>query len=377
MIHDNYCNSCTDPCTRCRRACAKPYFNLFVDPYDPSYWVWEMDGESGKVKVPTMNETDTKLSIDYSNPALIYSAERHVDTITGPQLGSIINLDDLRDVDATSPDACSILVFNPGCGLCPCSPEEEMWKKYSIPDASEELTPDAQNRFKVLAKTDCGCIEEVYLPVPEVPDLDCVLTNIVNAIKPFAGEGRMIDVEGGGSTPGFTGGLNPSTGDFYIQWDDHYISPGVPDPVGTGRVTGKLDATNSVNLETGAVTYTITRITYQTMTYTPHYSGSLPVTMKHYVWGCFPGTHDLTASHAALDNAGLRLYNYNFWGGTQGSVSYPINKTFTGSYSITVPANGGLSGWITTMRLWNDWDIADDDGLTQVRYSNPMSWKQC
>ena len=374
MMND-YCNSC-DPCNRCKRACMKPYFNLFADPYDPNYWLWEMNGESGKVKVPSFNETDTKLSVDYSNSALNYSAERHVDTITGEQLGSIINLDDLRDVDATHPDACSILVFNPGCGLCPCAPDEEMWKKYSIPDADEELQPDSQDRYKVLTKTDCGCIEEKYLHI-EQPDLDCILTNIINAIKPFSGEGRMIDVEGGGSTPGFTGALNPNTGEFYIQWDDHYISAGVPDPVGTGRVTGRLQATNSVNIETGAVTYTINRITYQTMTYTPHYSGSLPITMTHYVWGCFPGTNDLTGSHASLDNAGLRLYSYQFWGGTQGSVSYAINKTFTGSYSITVPANGGLSNWITTMRLYNDWTIADDDGLTQVRYSNPMSWEQC
>lgn len=368
-------NDCCNPCGGCKPACSRPYFDLTLDPFDPNYYLWELNGETGRVRIPKTDETDTTLSTNYSDATLNYKAERHKDVITGAQLGDLINLDDLRDVDATNPDACSLLVFNPACGLCPCSPDEERWKKYTIPDATEDLVPDDEGRVKVLAKTDCGCIKEAYIPAQ--PDLDCILTNIINAIKPFTGEGRMIDVEGGGSTPGFFGGLDPYTGEFYIQWDDHYVSPGIPDPVGTGRVTGRIDATNSINIETGEVTYTITRITYQNMVYTPHYSGSLPITMTHYVWGCFPGTNDLTASHTALDNAGLRLYSYQFWGGTQGSVSYTINKTFTGSYSITVPANGGLSSWITTMRLYNDWTIADDDGITQVRYSNPMSWKQC
>lgn len=52
-----------------------------------------------KVKVPKLNETDTKLSINYSNETLIYNAERHTDILTGEQLGGIINLDYLRNVD--------------------------------------------------------------------------------------------------------------------------------------------------------------------------------------------------------------------------------------------------------------------------------------
>ena len=56
-------------------------------------------GMMHKVKVPKINETDTKLSTNYSNETLIYNAERHTDIITGEQLGGIINLDYLRNVD--------------------------------------------------------------------------------------------------------------------------------------------------------------------------------------------------------------------------------------------------------------------------------------
>lgn len=86
--------------------------------------------------------------------------------ITGEQIGSLINLKDLRDVDAENPDACSLLVFNPGCGACPCSPDEMMWKKYVIPDAGDcVMEPDDDGYYKVLKKTDCGCITECRLPV--------------------------------------------------------------------------------------------------------------------------------------------------------------------------------------------------------------------
>lgn len=394
-MDNNYCNNCTNPCNRCKRACAKPYFNLWNDPYDPSYWVWEMGGESGKVKVPSFNETDTKLSINYSNPALTYSAEKHVDTITGPQLGSIINLDELRDVDATSPDACSILVFNPGCGLCPCSPDEEMWKKYTIPDATEELTPDDQGRVKVLTKTDCGCITEAFIPAQ--PDLECIITNIMNAIKPFEGEGVMIDTQSGGSTPEFYGGLNPATGDFFIHWSDWWrralldisllkddvrqtIGGQEYNRVGQGQVNGKLTTTSSFDYKTGKMTYTITRIYFDKTTYTRDYLGVLSVPMYHYTWGAFPGTYDLSASHEILTQEGLALYNgHLFWGPGQLTVDevININKTYTGSYTVSVNPGGGTSSWIDVLRLYNDWGDLDDDGIVKVRYKNPMNWKQC
>lgn len=167
MTYD-YCNSC-DPCSKgCGDGCGKvrPWFNLQNDPWDSSYWLWEMGCDNGRVKLPTIPVACPKLSINYSNATLnLAQGECETQTLIGEQLGSIVNLDDLRDVDATSPKACSLLVSNPGCGLCPCSPDEMMWKKYTIPDATDVAEVDDQGFYKVLTKTKCGCIIESKVPI--------------------------------------------------------------------------------------------------------------------------------------------------------------------------------------------------------------------
>lgn len=400
-------------------------FDLQIDPYDPSKWLVTMNGMLHKVNAPKLNETDTSLSTNYSTATLNYAAERHTDKITGRQLGELINLDDLRDttIDDTLDGNCYELIYHKwnNCGDG-CKSAANEWRNFNI---NSEGAKNSHIRYVRGANVN-GCPQ--YLEVPArtneywfgmwdtqgftyvqaipgtlpkdangnpivmsidpttkkpilgsitLPDMTCIVNNLLRLHTPFQGQGRMIDVQGGGSTPGFTGAMNPYTGEFYIQWDDHYQAAGVPDPCGTGRVSGHITATSEVNPKTGAVTYTITKIKYETLTYTPHYAGSIPLTMVHSVWGCFPGTHDLSASHTTLTNEGLLLETRNFWGGTQGAVSVNINKTFTGTYSVTANANGGASGWTNLMRLYNDWDIADDDGLVQVRYSNPLVWDQC
>lgn len=166
----SYCNECgKDPCKKhCEPASYKCGFGIMPDPYDPSYWNVNLNGALTRVKIPKMNETDTKLSTNYSGASLIYNAEKHTDIITGAQLGGIINLDELRDVDATNPDSCDILVFDPGCSDCGdgCKPTPAMWRKYHIPDAEDcEIEPDDDGYYHVLIKDDCGCIRECRLPV--------------------------------------------------------------------------------------------------------------------------------------------------------------------------------------------------------------------
>ncbi len=161
------CNTCNSGCGGCTPPCAKQYFNLQADPYDPTSWLWEMGCENGRVKLPKYPIPCPQLSTNYSNATLnLAMGDCETQIITGEQIGSLINLKDLRDVDAENPDACSLLVFNPGCGECPCSPDEMMWKKYVIPDAGDcEIEPDENGYYHVLIKTDCGCIRECRLPV--------------------------------------------------------------------------------------------------------------------------------------------------------------------------------------------------------------------
>ena len=164
------CNSGCDGCNTCGGCtppCAKQYFDLHADPYSSNHWIWEMGCENGRVELPNIPIPCPQLSTNYSNATLnLAMGDCEPQIITGEQIGSLINLKDLRDVDAENPDACSLLVFNPGCGECPCSPDEMMWKKYVIPDAGDcEVEPDEDGYYHVLVKSDCGCIKECRIPV--------------------------------------------------------------------------------------------------------------------------------------------------------------------------------------------------------------------
>lgn len=162
------CNS--DPCgKKCQPARYGCGFDIQIDPFDPSTWIVTTGGAIRKIKVPRASETDTTLKTDYSAATLNYHSEQHIDTITGEQLGSIIKLKELRDVDTPDPDNCSILTWNPGCSECGhgCEPLEAKWRAYKIPNAgnSDIAAVDSQGYYHVLGKNDCGCIVEKKVPI--------------------------------------------------------------------------------------------------------------------------------------------------------------------------------------------------------------------
>lgn len=166
------CNSTCgkDPCScgGCRPARYGCDLNIMANPFDPSVWNVTINGATTRVKIPKINETDTKLSTNYTSASLIYNAEKHTDIITGEQLGQLINLEDLRDTDTASADSCDLLVYNPYCSDCGdgCKPKNAMWTNYHIPDAGDcEIELDEDGYYHVLIKDDCGCIRECRLPV--------------------------------------------------------------------------------------------------------------------------------------------------------------------------------------------------------------------
>ena len=127
-----------------------------------------MCGDVAKVHVPRISETCTSLSTDFSGATLNYSGECQKDILTGRQIGQIIKLDDLRDVEAPSPDSCSILAWNPHCDYCAegCTKVGAAWEPYHIPDADDcVMETDDEGYYHVLKKSDCGCIVECKLPV--------------------------------------------------------------------------------------------------------------------------------------------------------------------------------------------------------------------
>lgn len=166
-ICGNLCGGC-GRCGECEPACYDKGFEIQANPFDASIWNVTIGGNTTRVKIPKINETDTKLSVSYSDKALIYNSEKHKDVISGDQLGNIINLEDLRDTDVANADSCDLMVFNPHCSVCGdgCKPKEARWSKYHIPDAGDcEIEVDADGYYRVLVKDDCGCIKECRLPV--------------------------------------------------------------------------------------------------------------------------------------------------------------------------------------------------------------------
>ena len=184
----NYCNNCN----RCKKTCdcgpqepsnnpcgggcggcgVAKYgckFDIQTSPYDPTTWVLNFCGCLYKIKVPKLEETCTKLYTSYSNATMVYEGECGKSVLTGRQIGEIINLDDLRDVEAPMPDSCDFLVFDPGCigeGCGDgCKPIEARWRNYHIPDAGDCIVElDEDGYYKVLIKDECGCIKECRLP---------------------------------------------------------------------------------------------------------------------------------------------------------------------------------------------------------------------
>lgn len=169
----NFCNTYgSDPCScggckPARYSCGD--FHIAPNPYDPSVWMVTIQGATTKVKIPKINETDTKLSTNYTSSSLIFNAERHTDIVSGAQLGSLIRLEDLRDTETANPDSCDLMVFNPGCDVCGdgCKPRAARWRNYHIPDATNdcEIELGSDGYYRVLVKDGCGCIKECRLPV--------------------------------------------------------------------------------------------------------------------------------------------------------------------------------------------------------------------
>lgn len=158
------CNPCDGGCKPARYSCD---FSIQVDPYDPYVWLFDQCGKINRVRIPRFKETDTFLRLDFGSSSLIYDAEYHRDVIDGCDLGSIINLDCLRDVEAPDPESCDLLVFDPGCSPCGpgCKPRPAMWRNYHIPDAEDCIVElDEDGYYKVLIKDECGCIKECRLP---------------------------------------------------------------------------------------------------------------------------------------------------------------------------------------------------------------------
>lgn len=172
---DNCCEKenpfACSPCKKCGKGCCNPAqydcnFSLEPDAMDPRFaWV-SINGANKRIRIPDCPCSDPVLDLDCTTKTMSLGSGENKQVFTGSQLGCILNLDDISDVNAKDPESCSMLVFNPGCGGCPCAPEEATWQPYKIPDAGDcVISPDSEGYYHVLVKNDCGCPVECRLPV--------------------------------------------------------------------------------------------------------------------------------------------------------------------------------------------------------------------
>ena len=240
--HQPKCNDCQkkgcgkDPCScgSCKPVEYSCDFDIEADPYNSHIWNIIWCGRIHKVSIPKIAETCTRLSIDYSRATLNYIGECGNTEITGKQLGSIINVEDLRNtcIDYSLPGncyefiyhkdihcgegckspedcwsnfnifsdgalkdgieyirgagddgcpeylkkptvSCSYLVFEPNCD------GSGKWKPHHIPDAGEcIMEPNSKGYYEVLTKDDCGCIKECQMPAAGIVSVNYIRDSV-------------------------------------------------------------------------------------------------------------------------------------------------------------------------------------------------------
>lgn len=116
---NNDCNCkkhCGDPC-----GCAEPVFSVEAMPDDPTVLRFNVNGKSvwyDFTPVVREAETATTVTIDEVRRTLNHYGEKSTQTITAQELGKILHLSDIGDVDADNVDNYGIPVYlrDDSCG---------------------------------------------------------------------------------------------------------------------------------------------------------------------------------------------------------------------------------------------------------------------
>lgn len=114
-----HCGQCQPKCgceKKCPKRCGCPesILSIEADSEDPAYLRFNLGGRSvwyDFTPVVKAAETCTHLSTDLTSRSLIYDGECGRETISARQLGSILHLGDIGDVDASTIKDNAILVY--------------------------------------------------------------------------------------------------------------------------------------------------------------------------------------------------------------------------------------------------------------------------
>lgn len=404
----NHHGDCGKGCRPAEYDCGM--FDLQVDPYDPTKLKVVIHGMTYTVDLPKIAETDTTVSIDFSSANLVYKAENHTDIISGEQLGSLINVKDLRDTDINEAldGNCYELIFHKfnDCGEG-CRSAADRWlnfninsdgaKQTSIPyvrganlygcpeyldfpnpsnqywfgmwnptnqgfdyEQPKEVTtlPRDENNDPIVSATDPTTGQLIKGPVP----LNCLTKNLVLSLGVSVyGTFRILQ-----ATPQFTSTFDPYNGYFTISWNDwNFI--GTPQQIhcGGGTIYGKLDWTTQFDMKNGTLTYTVTNMRYYNIVYKTDKGTAatqpLHITVKAVLQ---PGKQEVTL-----------VNQYEFT--SNADWTYNINRSFDTNFSVTL-GPGQQAGPFEIAYMYNAWYNQDDEGYAQVNFQNKLyDWESC
>ena len=109
-----HCDSCQKKTCKNPCGCAEPVFSVEAMPDDPTVLRFNVNGKSvwyDFTSVVKAAETCTTLSVDSVARTLNYLGECQENTIAARELGAILHLSDLADVDANSIENYGILNY--------------------------------------------------------------------------------------------------------------------------------------------------------------------------------------------------------------------------------------------------------------------------
>lgn len=135
----NKCNPCRKKC--CPEPCGCPTQILSISTVHDDTPAWLRFNLGGKsidydfTSVVKAAETDTSMSLDIANRNFIYNAERHKDSFSASELGSILHIADIGDVDISGVTDNSLFVYqkNSDCGEG-CKGIDNSWVAWNSQD---------------------------------------------------------------------------------------------------------------------------------------------------------------------------------------------------------------------------------------------------
>ena len=157
-----------DPCKKkcCEPVCGCPTQIMGITTVHDDTPAWLRYNFGGKsidydyMPVVKFAETDTSVRLDIPGRSFIYNAEKHVDSFSAAELGSILHIADIGDVDITGVTDNSLFVYqkNSDCGEG-CEGINNSWvawnaKDHLVDEVETVMGFDANGKPQVLNHPD-------------------------------------------------------------------------------------------------------------------------------------------------------------------------------------------------------------------------------